>query len=172
MNVGIGAVSIAPFVVLSVACVPSIDASRWLETPDGPYFGLGTVKWKEYMNILFWNLNYWDHSASFAGEVVDPGATFPRASLWAVLLVALGYLLPLLATIGATSSDVTNSSWTNGQSETVAEAVAGKWLKNWIVLAAGIANVGLFQAEMSSDSFQLLGMAERGMLPSVFARRR
>jgi L-asparagine transporter-like permease len=31
--------------------------------------------------------------------------------------------------------------------------------------------VGQFEAEMSSDSFQLLGMAERGFLPMVLARR-
>jgi amino acid transporter len=29
----------------------------------------------------------------------------------------------------------------------------------------------MFVAEMSSDSYQLLGMAERGMLPAFFARR-
>jgi hypothetical protein len=33
------------------------------------------------------------------------------------------------------------------------------------------AQVGQFEAEMSSDSFQLLGMAERGFLPKVLARR-
>lgn len=31
--------------------------------------------------------------------------------------------------------------------------------------------VGQFEAEMSSDSFQLLGMAERGFLPAVLAKR-
>jgi len=31
--------------------------------------------------------------------------------------------------------------------------------------------MGLFEAEMSSDSFQLLGMAEMGMIPAIFARR-
>eukprot|EP00246_Nothoceros_aenigmaticus_P010964 TRINITY_DN2807_c0_g1_i1.p1 TRINITY_DN2807_c0_g1~~TRINITY_DN2807_c0_g1_i1.p1 ORF type:complete len:195 (+),score=22.09 TRINITY_DN2807_c0_g1_i1:26-586(+) len=31
--------------------------------------------------------------------------------------------------------------------------------------------MGLFEAEMSSDAFQLLGMGERGMLPEVFAQR-
>ena len=31
--------------------------------------------------------------------------------------------------------------------------------------------VGQFEAEMSSDSFQLLGMAERGFLPAALARR-
>ena len=35
----------------------------------------------------------------------------------------------------------------------------------------GWPQVGQFEAEMSSDSFQLLGMAERGFLPAVLAKR-
>ena len=34
-----------------------------------------------------------------------------------------------------------------------------------------MSNMGMFVAEMSSDSFQLLGMAERGMLPEFFGKR-
>jgi amino acid transporter len=34
-----------------------------------------------------------------------------------------------------------------------------------------MSNMGMFVAEMSSDSYQLLGMAERGMLPAFFAKR-
>lgn len=37
--------------------------------------------------------------------------------------------------------------------------------------AAAVSSVGQFEAEMSSDSFQLLGMAERGFLPAVLSRR-
>ena len=34
-----------------------------------------------------------------------------------------------------------------------------------------MSNMGMFLAEMSSDSYQLLGMVERGMLPNFFAKR-
>ncbi|KAJ6853847.1 putative polyamine transporter [Iris pallida] len=37
--------------------------------------------------------------------------------------------------------------------------------------AAAFSNMGMFVTEMSSDSYQLLGMAERGMLPEFFATR-
>lgn len=40
-----------------------------------------------------------------------------------------------------------------------------------MVAAAAISQVGQFEAEMSSDSFQLLGMAERGFLPKALAKR-
>lgn len=34
-----------------------------------------------------------------------------------------------------------------------------------------MSNMGMFVAEMSGDSFQLLGIAERGMLPEFFGKR-
>jgi amino acid transporter len=49
--------------------------------------------------------------------------------------------------------------------------VAGNWLAWWVVLAAAASQIGQFQAEMSSDSYQLQGMAERGFLPKCLARR-
>ena len=49
--------------------------------------------------------------------------------------------------------------------------VGGHWLSWWMVAAAAISQIGQFEAEMSSDSFQLLGMAERGFLPKALAKR-
>ncbi|KAJ0457300.1 hypothetical protein HanIR_Chr15g0772121 [Helianthus annuus] len=49
--------------------------------------------------------------------------------------------------------------------------IGGSWLKWWIQVASATLNLGLFEAKMSSDAFQLLGMSEMGMLPSVFASR-
>lgn len=48
----------------------------------------------------------------------------------------------------------------------VGKQVGGDWLAGWIVLAAAVSNVGLFLAEMSSDAYQIMGMAEIGLLPS------
>jgi len=44
-------------------------------------------------------------------------------------------------------------------------------LHSWIQAAAALSKMGNFVTEMSSDSYQLLGMAERGMLPEFFAKR-
>jgi amino acid transporter len=49
---------------------------------------------------VFWNLNYWDSVSCLAGEVDRPAVTFPRALLWAVLLVVASYLLPTMAALG------------------------------------------------------------------------
>ncbi|KAM1784417.1 hypothetical protein ACFX15_036696 [Malus domestica] len=61
--------------------------------------------------------------------------------------------------------------WTDGYFSYIAKIIGGVWLRWWIQGAAAMSNMGMFIAEMSSDSFQLLGMAERGMLPKFFGKR-
>lgn len=103
-----------------------------------------------------------------AGEVRDPAKTFPKALGLAVVLVVSSYLFPLLVGLGVAAD---GSDWTLGYFADVGEKVGGKWLAWWIVVAAAVSQLGQFEAEMSTDSYQLQGMAERGFLPSVFAHR-
>uniref|UniRef100_A0A0A9D6W8 PtrLAT7 n=1 Tax=Arundo donax TaxID=35708 RepID=A0A0A9D6W8_ARUDO len=119
---------------------------------------------------MFWNLNYWDKASTLAGEVEEPRKTFPKAVFGAVGLVVGAYLIPLLAGTGALPSE-TAAEWTDGFFSEVGQRIGGSWLRVWIQAAAAMSNMGLFEAEMSSDSFQLLGMAEMGMIPAIFARR-
>ena len=185
MSITICLLTMTPFMVFCVVGAFQVDPNRWLQTPvlsadasdDNPSGGLfpiatalgGGVLWRPFLNNLFWNLNSFDSAACFAGEVRDPGKSFPRAMFLSVIMVTLGYLLPLLVALGA--SDASQDKWVDGYLTTVVSDVVGPWLGLWVVFAAGVSNLGLFQAEMSSDAFQLLGMAERGFLPNVFAQR-
>ncbi|PPD90649.1 hypothetical protein GOBAR_DD12388 [Gossypium barbadense] len=127
------------------------------------------VDWRGYFNSMFWNLNYWDKASTLAGEVENPSKTFPKALLGAVVLVVCSYLIPLLAGTGTLNSP--SSEWTDGYFSEVGMLIGGLWLKWWIQAAAAMSNLGLFEAEMSADAFQLLGMSEMGMLPAIFASR-
>ena len=53
----------------------------------------------------------------------------------------------------------------------MARVIGGRPLQYFLLLSAGLSNVGLFEAEMCSDSYQIYGMAERGLLPAVCATR-
>ena len=88
--------------------------------------------------------------------------------LIAVFLVTGFYIIPTLAALGITTD---TSDWSLGFYSKVADQVGGKWLALWIVVAAVFAQVGQFQAEMASDSYQVQGMAERGFLPKFLAYR-
>ncbi|KAL0911513.1 hypothetical protein M5K25_019661 [Dendrobium thyrsiflorum] len=156
--------SLSPFIVLSVLAIPRIRPYRWL-TAD-----IRSTDWRRYFNSMFWNLNYWDKASALAGEVEEPSRAFPRAIFGAVGLVVASYLVPLLAGTGAIDSSKAGE-WSDGYFAQVGLEIGGEWLRWWIQAAAAMSNMGLFEAEMSSDSFQLLGMSEMGMIPEIFSRR-
>ncbi|KAL7119093.1 hypothetical protein ACP275_02G041900 [Erythranthe tilingii] len=155
--------SLLPFAVMGLLSIPRIKPKRWLVVD------YKKVDYRGYFNSLFWNLNYWDNASTLAGEVENPSRTFPKAMFGAVVLVVCSYLIPLLAGTGAVETD--SGDWTDGYFAQIGALIGGSWLKWWIQAAAALSNMGLFEAEMSSDAFQLLGMSEIGMLPSIFASR-
>lgn len=166
--VGFTAVSLAtfslfPFLVMGLLSVPRIRPKRWLMVD------FNKVDWRGFFNSMFWNLNYWDKASTLAGEVENPSKTFPKALLGAVVLIIFSYLVPLLAGTGALDTVVTE--WSDGYFAEVGLSIGGIWLKWWIQAAAAMSNMGLFEAEMSSDAFQLLGMSEMGMIPAIFSSR-
>lgn len=159
----LGVFSLLPFVFMGFVAIPKFEPSRWLVVD------WGNMDWGLYLNTLFWNLNYWDSISTLAGEVENPSKTLPKALLYAVLLVVFGYFFPLLVGTGAVPLD--REQWTDGYFSDVAKIIGGVWLKSWVQAASALSNMGMFVTEMSSDSFQLLGMAERGMLPECFRIR-
>ncbi|BBH09838.1 Amino acid permease family protein [Prunus dulcis] len=108
-------------------------------------------------------------SSTLSGEVENPATTLPKALFYALILVVFGYIFPLLIGTGAVPVD--RDLWSDGYFADIAKMLGGVWLRFWVLAASALSNMGMFVAEMSSDSFQLLGMAERGMLPSIFAKR-
>ncbi|KAH9753713.1 putative polyamine transporter [Citrus sinensis] len=159
----LGIFSLLPFVVMGLVSLPKLEPSRWL------VLNLGEVDWNLYLNTLFWNLNYWDSISTLAGEVDNPKKTLPKALFYALILVVFGYFFPFLVGTGAIPLD--RDLWTDGYFSGIAKVLGGVWLSWCIQGVAAMSNMGMFVAEMSSDSFQLLGMAERGMLPEFFAKR-
>jgi amino acid transporter len=172
-------IAMSPFVILSLVGAFQVDPSRWLELPIDtsgdeptldasdlpenpgflPFAASNAVMWRPFLNNLFWNLNSFDSAASFAADVDNPATVIPKAMFYSVLIVIVGYFVPLLVALGASNSN--QNDWVDGYFANVAEEVVGKWLGDYIILAAGVSNIALFQAELSTDAFQLMGMAER-----------
>ena len=157
--------SLSPFILMCLIAIPKIHPHRWLS------LGQKGVKkdWNLFFNTLFWNLNFWDNVSTLAGEVDKPQKTFPVALFVAVIFTCLAYLFPLFAVIGSVNVDQTR--WGSGFHAEAAEMIAGKWLKYWIEVGAVLSGIGLFEAQLSSYGYQLLGMANLGFLPKFFARR-
>lgn len=65
------------------------------------------MQWSTFINVMFWNLNYWDSVSTLAGEVDNPSKTFPKALMIGVAVVVASYLIPTLAALGiGVASDV------------------------------------------------------------------
>uniref|UniRef100_A0A6N2LK36 Amino acid permease/ SLC12A domain-containing protein n=1 Tax=Salix viminalis TaxID=40686 RepID=A0A6N2LK36_SALVM len=159
----LGVFSLLPFVFMGLVSIPKLEPSRWFVVD------FNNVDWGLYLNTLFWNLNYWDSISTLTGEVENPNKTLPKALFYALILVVSAYFFPLLIGTGAVPLD--REMWSDGYFSEIAKLLGGVWLRSWIQGASALSNMGMFVAEMSSDSFQLLGMAERGMLPEIFSKR-
>ena len=171
-------IAMSPFLIMTIIGAPQVVPSRWFQMPeveaDGsselfddsfqtdpgplPLLTLGGIIWRPYLNNMFWNLNSFDAAASFASETTSVSTTFPRGMFLGLAMVVFGYVVPLLVAVGAT--DYSQADWVDGFLENVAVDIGGKWLGVWTVFAAGISNIAMFEAEMSSDAFKIMGMGE------------
>mmetsp|Transcript_30359 Transcript_30359/g.71601 ORF Transcript_30359/g.71601 Transcript_30359/m.71601 type:complete len:414 (+) Transcript_30359:1044-2285(+) len=194
MSIFICVLSLSPFVVLMIVGSFKVDPSRWLELPNAsgvhnstalsvnddnddetdtaggffPNASWGGILWRPFLNNLFWSLNSFDSGGNMVAEL-DSTTPFIRAMMLALLMSFLFYFFPLLIAIGA--SDSQQEDWTDGYLAVVNAEVAGPWLGAWTIFAAGISNIALFQAELTADAYQLMGMGDRGYLPKIFSKR-
>ncbi|EER08412.1 Arginine/ornithine antiporter, putative [Perkinsus marinus ATCC 50983] len=160
---------LSPFIVFIVMGVPQVEPSNWL-------LGRNDMEWTKWLNVLFWNLNYWDSVSTLAGEVENARSAMPKALLLALCVTCLAYILPLAIATGVDGSfalkgDQAFDAWQAGFLGKVAYDVGGWALGGWVVLAAAVSNIGQYHAEMSSDSYQIQAMAEHGWLPEKLAYR-
>jgi len=133
-----------------------------------PHAYLAGVNWRVFLNNLFWNLNSFDAGASFALDVQEI-TTYYRAMIISIFMVVSAYIFPLLIALGST--ETAQADWVDGFLATVCTKIVGPWLGKWTVVAAGISNLALFEAEMSTEAWQIAGMAERGIVPKFFKTR-
>ena len=117
--------------------------------------------------VAMWNYMGWDNASTIARGVERPERTYPRAMIVSVILVALTYLLPVLAVwvTGLPSSAFETGSWAD-----VAGLVGGNGLRAALVLGGMVSGFGIFNALVMSYSRLPLAMGQDGMLPRVFAK--
>jgi amino acid transporter len=185
LSIVVSVISMSPFVLMIIFGLPLVEPSRWFVKPTGgivefdddaltgetflPTLTMAGILWRPFINNLFWNLSSFDVGASFAGEVVNSDQVFAKAMFLSVAFVVASYIFPLLVAVGV--SDTQQDDWKAGHLTVVAGEIAGPWLAGWTVLAAAVANIALFMAELSGDAYQLMGMADRGLIPKVFCKR-
>src|ERR1017187_9501558 len=118
--------------------------------------------------VAMWNYMGWDNASTVAQEVKDPQRNYPRAMIAAAALVAVTYILPLLA---MALSGLSVASFSTGDWMTAAISIGGPLLGYAVVAGGIICGLGMFNALAMSYTRLPMAMAEDGMLPLVLALR-
>lgn len=121
------------------------------------------------LSIALWNYIGWDNASTVQGEVRDASRAYPRALAFALPLVALGYLIPLSATLSATDW----STWTEGGWPQIALAAGGglgPLLAAWLAIAGMVSAVALFNALLLAYSRIPFVMSHDRLLPAALGR--
>jgi amino acid transporter len=118
--------------------------------------------------VAMWNYMGWDNASTVAQEVENPQRNYPRAMIAATALVAITYILPLvaMALAGLAPGSFSTGDWT-----TAARSVGGPLLGLAVVAGGAITGIGMFNALVMSYSRLPMAMAEEGMLPLLVAKR-
>jgi amino acid transporter len=160
--VGIGAivmtvVLLAPFALLAARGF----AVQAIAPGDGAESGLlgGLL-------VAMWNFMGWDNASTIAGEVVRPQRTYPLAMLATVSLVALTYLVPVLA---CQHAGIDPRGWDTGAWVEAGGLLGGPWLARAIVVGGLVCGAGMFNALVLSYSRLPLALAIDGFLPKALA---
>jgi amino acid transporter len=114
-----------------------------------------------------WNYMGWDNASTIATEVERPQRTYPRAMLAAVVIVALSYIIPVVA---MWMTGLSSSAWETGFWADIAGLLGGPLLRVGLALGGMISGFGMFNALVMSYSRLPLAMAQDGMLPQVFGK--
>jgi amino acid transporter len=118
--------------------------------------------------VALWNYMGWDNASTVAQEVENPQRNYPRAMVLSTILVAVTYVLPLVA-MALTGLSVDHFS--TGDWMVAATAIGGPLLGIAIVAGGAITGIGMFNALVMSYTRLPMAMAEDDMLPRVIARR-
>lgn len=166
-SVASGVFIVVAFLAVTIAAVPHMHHTPWLpfsRPGQGAAQGIAVG-----LSLALWNYIGWDNASTVQGEVRDATRSYPRALAIALPLVALGYLLPLLATLGASDW----RTWTDGGWPEIARASTGTFgplLAGWVALAGIVSAMALFNALLLAYSRIPFVMADDGFLPAALAR--
>jgi amino acid transporter len=151
------------FLVMSILATRHIIHIPWQPFASEKGRGIGGLA--VGVSIALWNYIGWDNASTVQGEVKDASRSYPRALAFALPLVTVGYLVPLLAALGATDW----TTWTDGGWPQIAAAAigpAGPLIASWIAVGGMVSALALFNALLLAYSRIPFVLAADGLLPA------
>ena len=124
------------------------------------------------VSITLWNYMGWDNASTIAQEVEDPQRNYPRAMLISAALVAITYIVPLLAVClaGMDPDRFTTGAWTDAARFIAGPGHFTNIFAATIVLGGMLNGAGMFNALMLSYARVPYALAKDGLLPGFLTR--
>lgn len=157
-----------PFLLLTVLAIPQMTHVPW--QPFAPYSGAKMVESIGVgLSALMWSYMGFDNVSTFAGEVKNPGRTFPLALVLAVFLVTLLYAIPISVALSASNnwSEWNTSTFTISN---VAAQIVGPWLGALISFGVMWSLWSMFNSQLLYTSRLPFAMAEDGLMPRFITK--
>jgi amino acid transporter len=124
------------------------------------------------VSVALWNYMGWDNASTIAQEVEAPQRNYPRAMLISAALVALTYIVPLLAVAlaGVDPAQFSTGAWVDAARSIAGPGVFGAGLALAVVLGGMLNGAGMFNALMLSYARVPYALAKDGLLPRFLTR--
>jgi amino acid transporter len=160
----LAAATLAPVVWFIDVGAGSMTQRPWVPFATGDVgastIGLGLA-------VVMWNYSGWDTPSTALGEARAAGRNFRRASLLALVIVTIAYVMPVAVALA--NGAVERQAWGTGAWPRIAAAIGGPWLGHAMASGAVLSAAGLFLALLLTNSRLPYVLARAGQLPSAFA---
>jgi len=159
----LAAAALLPIVLFVGMAAGHVARRPWIpfSTDGGTTIGLGLA-------VVMWNYSGWDTPSTVLGETHAAARSFRRASLLALAVVALAYVVPVGVALGSGTVDA--SAWGTGGWPRIASTVGGPWLGHAVAVGAVLSTAGLFLSLLLTSSRLPYVLARAGELPAALAR--
>jgi amino acid transporter len=168
--VGVVATVLEIFILLPVAALCLIAATKWHHNPFTPFvpphvppfqvFGVGLA-------LGLWLYSGYEQCSTVAEEVDNPQRSYPLALTLVVPLSIATYFLPTLLSLAALGNW---QQWHTRYFSDAAFLIGGRWLGFWMTMAAMVTNISIFNATVLTTTRMPFAMAEDGYLPPALTK--
>jgi amino acid transporter len=169
--VGMVSTTLSVFVLLVVAALCLVAATKWQHNPFSPMvppqvppfqvFGVGLA-------LGLWLYSGYEQVSSVAEEVENPQRNYPIALAIVVPLSVATYFLPTMFSLAALGDW---QKWHTGYFSDAALLIGGRWMGFAMMIAALVTNLSLLNATVLTSTRMPSTMAEDGYLPVAFSAR-
>eukprot|EP01104_Vermistella_antarctica_P007930 TRINITY_DN1967_c1_g1_i3.p1 TRINITY_DN1967_c1_g1~~TRINITY_DN1967_c1_g1_i3.p1 ORF type:complete len:517 (+),score=23.83 TRINITY_DN1967_c1_g1_i3:310-1860(+) len=139
-----------PFFVELFIELPRLNPQDWVGVP-----AIDTIDWGLYLSTLLWSFTGWDSMGTMAGEVDNPGRTYPIGVAIALFINSLVFVIPVAVGL---SVDPDYHNWRDGYFVDLGYQMA-HWIGVTVLIASVVSNVGQYNACMASYSRAMWAMA-------------